>query len=83
MLELNSERFVHSTKRGMLGEYVARYHSGRNYQGVGKRFLASIGKVGSSNDPIHCRERLGGMLNFYYTASSLKVLVTDYAPSGI
>jgi hypothetical protein len=24
------------------------------------------GKVGSTNNPIHCRERLGGMLNFYY-----------------
>jgi hypothetical protein len=23
-------------------------------------------KAGSANDQIHCRERLGGMLNFYY-----------------
>jgi len=23
-------------------------------------------EVGSTNDPIHCRERFGGRLNFYY-----------------
>jgi hypothetical protein len=28
--------------------------------------LEPLSNVGSANDPIHCRERLGGMLNFYY-----------------
>jgi hypothetical protein len=32
----------------------------------GNRFLEPPCKVASINDPIHCRERLGGMLNFYY-----------------
>jgi hypothetical protein len=26
----------------------------------------ALARVGSTNDPIHCRERLVGMLNFYY-----------------
>ena len=42
------------------------YHAERNHQGVGNRLLEPLAEVGSTNDPIHCRERLGGMLNFYY-----------------
>jgi hypothetical protein len=41
------------------------YHVERNHQGVGNRLIEPLAKVGSTNDPIHCRERLGGMLNFY------------------
>ena len=52
--------------RRALREYGAHYHSERNHQGVGNRLLEPPGKVASINDPIHCRERLGGMLNFYY-----------------
>ena len=29
-------------------------------------YVPPLAKVGSANDQIHCRERLGGMLNFYY-----------------
>ena len=65
-----SERFVRSIKdecldrmilfdeaslRRILREYVAHY-----------RFLEPLARVGSTNDPIHRSERLGGMLNFYY-----------------
>jgi transposase InsO family protein len=76
-----AERFVRSIKdecldrmilfgeaslRRALSAYVAHYHSERNHQGLGNRLLEPIANVGSTNDPIHCRERLGGMLNFYY-----------------
>ena len=76
-----AERFVRSIKdecldhmilfgeaslRRALGAYVEHYHAERNHQGVGNRLLVPLAKVGSANDPIHCRERLGGMLNFYY-----------------
>ena len=76
-----AERFVRSIKdecldrmilfgeaslRRALREYVAHYQTERNHQGVGNRLLEPLSNVGSANDPIHCRERLGGMLNFYY-----------------
>jgi transposase InsO family protein len=76
-----AERFVRSIKsecidrmilfgeaslRRALREYVAHYHTERNHQGVGNRLLKPLATVSSTNDPIHCRERLGGMLNFYY-----------------
>jgi len=76
-----AERFVRSIKdecldrmilfgeaslRRTLRTYVFHYHAERNHQGVGNRLLEPLAKVGSTDDPIHCRERLGGMLNFYY-----------------
>ncbi|MGB5406987.1 MAG: integrase core domain-containing protein [Thiogranum sp.] len=76
-----AERFVRSIKdecldrmilfgeaslRRALRAYVVHYHTERNHQGVGNRLLEPLATVSSTNEPIHCRERLGGMLNFYY-----------------
>ena len=76
-----AERFVRSVKeecldrmilfgeaslRRALREYVAHYHTERNHQGVGNRLLELHAMSRSTNNPIRCRERLGGMLNFYY-----------------
>jgi hypothetical protein len=76
-----AERFVRSIKdecldcmilfgeampRRALRVYVIHYHAGRNYQGAGNRLLEPLTTAGAINAPIQCRERLGGMLNFYY-----------------
>ncbi len=76
-----AERFVHSIKdecldrmilfgeaslRRALREYVAHYQTERNHQGVGNRLLEPLASVRSTDEPIQCRERLGGMLNYYY-----------------
>ncbi len=76
-----AERFVRSIKdecldrmilfgeaslRRVLREYVTHYHTERNHQGVENRLLKSSDIVRSINDQIQCRERLGGLLNFYY-----------------
>ena len=76
-----AERFVRSVKeecldrmiffgeaslRRALREFDAHYHSERNHQGVGNRLLETSAMSHSANDPVKCRERLGGMLNFYY-----------------
>jgi len=75
-----AERFVRSIKdecldrmilfgeaslRRALTEYVAHYHTERNHQGVGNRLLEPLSTVSATDEPIQCRERLGGMLNFY------------------
>ena len=52
--------------RRVLREYVAHYHIERNHQGVGNPLLKPLTAVSSIDEPIHCRERLGGMLNYYY-----------------
>ncbi len=77
-----AERFVRSIKeeclhrmilfgeaslRRALREYAAHHQTERNHQGVGNRLLEPpLATVSSINEPIQCRERLGGMLNFYY-----------------
>ncbi len=58
--------FGESSLRRAVREYVAHYHIERNHQGVGNRLLQLLATVSTNNDPIQCRERLGGMLNFYY-----------------
>jgi hypothetical protein len=75
------ERFVRSVKdecldrmilfgeaslRRALREYVSHYLSERNHQGLGNRLLEPCATGNSTDGPIQCRERLGGMLNFYY-----------------
>jgi putative transposase len=76
-----AERFVRSIKdecldrmilfgeaslRRALGAYVTHYNAERNHQGVGNRLLEPCATGNSTDGPIQCHERLGGMLNFYY-----------------
>jgi len=76
-----AERFVRSIKdecldhmilfgeaslRRALREYVAHFRSERNHQGVGNRLLEPCATGSSTDGPIQCRERLGGMLSFYH-----------------
>ena len=58
--------FGEASLRRALREYDLHYHAERNHQGVGNRLLKPIDRGSSTNDPIHCRERVGGLLNFYY-----------------
>ncbi|MCG6866800.1 MAG: transposase [Thiogranum sp.] len=53
-----------SLRRALRG-YVAHYHTERNHQGVDNRLLEPLAMVSSTNEPVRCRERLGGMLNYY------------------
>jgi putative transposase len=55
--------------RRAVSEYVAHYHGERNHQGVGNRLLTPAEptvRSANGNAPIERRERLGGLLNFYY-----------------
>jgi transposase InsO family protein len=80
-----AERFVRSIKkecldlmilfgetslRRVLREYVAHYHSERNHQGLGNRLLEPVNSSSPASEPVQCRERLGGMLNYYYRAAA-------------
>ena len=65
--------FGETALRRVLREYVTRYHIERNRQGVGNRLLKPVDRVSSTNDPILCRERLGGMLNCYYRDAAGKL----------
>jgi putative transposase len=84
-LNAYAERFVRSIKESCLdrmilfGEaslrtaiknFVAHYHSERNHQGLANRIiLPETGHVGNSGR-VQARQRLGGMLNYYYRAAA-------------
>ncbi len=76
-----AERFVRSIKeeclnriiffcgaslRHAITEYMIHYHTERNHQGVGNRLLKPISTAALPRGSIKQRERLGGMLNYYY-----------------
>ena len=84
-LNAHAERFVRTIKESCLermilfGEdslrtaihnFVAHYHLERNHQGLGNRLISpEAGQLGSVG-VVKCRQRLGGMLNYYYRAAA-------------
>ena len=45
---------------------LAQYHTERNHQGLRNELIERNDKVGSFGGKVHCRERLGGLLRYYY-----------------
>jgi transposase InsO family protein len=59
--------FGERSLRHVLSEYIAHYHMERPHQGKGNVILfPSAQSVPNSDSPIECRERLGGLLKYYY-----------------
>ena len=80
-LNANAERFVRTTKESCLDrmiffseaslrraiqEFVAPYHRERNHQGLGNRLITPTSPHLLVTGEIRRRQRLGGMLNYYY-----------------
>jgi len=76
-----AERFVRSVKeeclnrmiffgqaslRRAIAQYVTHYHCERNHQGLGNRLLRPVADTRGLHHPVRRRERLGGMLSYYY-----------------
>ena len=58
--------FGERSLRNACREYLLHYHGERNHQGLGNRLIEPSGGTGTEPGPIECRERLGGMLRYYY-----------------
>ncbi|UCC32736.1 MAG: transposase [Phycisphaerales bacterium] len=80
-LNAYAERFVRTIKESCLGrmiffgedslrraisEFVGFYHHERNHQGLGNRLIDPREEFGLTDGPVACRERLGGLLRYYY-----------------
>ncbi len=80
-LNAYAERFVRSIKeeclnrvlphserhlRELLRDYLSHYHMERNHQGLGNRLIKPSADVISLDRPVRKKERLGGLLNYYY-----------------
>src|SRR5690606_4077243 len=80
-LNAHCERFVRSVRdealskvvplgerhlRRVLSEFVAHYHTERHHQGLAGRLIEPDSTANRRDGPITCRERLGGLLRYYY-----------------
>jgi transposase InsO family protein len=80
-LNAHAERFVRTIKESclermiLLGEghlrrsvheFVEHYHHERNHQGLGNRLIVEDELRVANGEPVQRRQRLGGMLNYYY-----------------
>ncbi len=46
--------------------YLEHYHHERNHQGLENKLIEPGDEVGQSAGKVQSRERLGGLLNYYY-----------------
>ena len=84
-LNAYAERFVRSVKESCLDrmilvgeaslrravrEFVAHYHSERNHQGLTNRLISPEAGHLANTGEVERRQRLGGMLNYYYRAAA-------------
>jgi putative transposase len=84
-LNAYAERFVRTIKEGCLdrmilmgegslrravSEFVMHYHRERNHQGLGNKIIRPEFPEVPSSGKVRCRERLGGMLRYYYRAAA-------------
>jgi putative transposase len=84
-LNAHAERFVRSIKescldrlilfgeeslRSAVSQFVAHYHRERPHQGLGNRLLRPEPSHVGSTGVVQRRERLGGLLNYYYRAAA-------------
>ena len=58
--------FGERSLRRALSEYVEHYHAERNHQGKSNVLLFRRVTQTRLEEPVRCRERLGGLLNYYH-----------------
>ena len=58
--------FGEAPLRNAVREFVAHYHMERNHQGLENRLIAPGESLGQTTGQVECRERLGGLLRYYY-----------------
>jgi putative transposase len=62
--------FGEQSLRTAISNFVAHYHTERNHQGLANRLISpEAGHLGNAG-PVQRRQRLGGMLNYYYRSAA-------------
>jgi hypothetical protein len=56
--------------RSVVREFVAHCHLERNHQGLGNRLIKAILSDFEVSGSINRRQRIGGILNYYYRAAA-------------
>ena len=58
--------FGENSLRRATNSFLEHYHGERNHQGLDNKIIAPIEEAGQNGGGIQCRERLGGLLRYYY-----------------
>ena len=58
---------VVATSVNTIAEFVAHYHGERNHQGIGNELIRPLDRA-AGRGSVRRRQRVGGMLNYYYRA---------------
>jgi putative transposase len=58
--------FGEKSLRRAVTNYLEQHHVERNHQGLGNEIIEPGAEVGAVAGKIVCRERLGGLLKYYY-----------------
>ncbi len=58
--------FGEKSLRRATDSFIRHYHEERNHQGLANQIIEPDDEVGQSDRDIECRERLGGILRYYY-----------------
>jgi transposase InsO family protein len=58
--------FGERSLRNAVGQFLSHFHSERNHQGLGNKIIEPGEEVGLTSGETQCRERLGGLLKYYY-----------------
>ena len=58
--------FGEDSLRNGVREFLEHYHLERNHQGLGNALIVPIRTIGETKHGVQCRQRLGGLLNYYH-----------------
>ncbi len=58
--------FGERSLRNAVKEFCRHYHQERNHQGLDNQLIEPGEEVAYKEGKVACRERLGGMLKYYY-----------------
>jgi putative transposase len=62
--------FGEESLRNAVAAFLTHYHTERNHQGLQNGIIQPDPEVGKSQGAIDCRNRLGGMLRYYYRTAA-------------
>ncbi len=62
--------FGEKSLRRAVNAYLEHHHAERNHQGLDNEIIEPSNEVGRANGKVQYRERLGGMLRYYYRDSA-------------
>jgi putative transposase len=58
--------FGETSLRNAIRAFLAHYHEERNHQGLANQLIVPGDEIGRRGGEIECRQRLGGLLRYYY-----------------